>query len=218
MAYSGKGNNGDVLTIVSGHVEWATPTAVGGGLGVTVAALPVVADFETLSAAVSGNNTELNVIGDVVEVANILVPNSGLMVRVIRSAKVNMRTNKFIWDADGDLYMRGGILRHNFSSDNTFFDLNGNNGKLYVENMEIQNSGSATVALMNSLNGEFNGCIFDGPAIVAGERNRLIGCDFINLTIASSGINNTISSSHIPSANPIADNGSGTILNAIRQY
>ncbi len=217
MAYTGKGINSQFLGIESGILKFLLVQA-GGGLGVTVAALPVVADFETLSAAITANNSELNIIGDVAEVANVIVPESGLMVRIIRSAKVNMGANKFVWANDGDVYLRGGTLRHNFSINETFFDLNANNGKLYVENIRIENSGTGTVALMNSFNGEFNGVDFEGDTIVAGERNRLIGCDFTDLTIASSGLNNTISSSHIPVANPIVDNGSGTILSAIRVY
>ena len=215
MAYPGRGNDGDFLGIESGVLRWLQIAAAAGGIGVTVAALPVVADFETLSAA-AVSNTVLNVIGDVIEIADVPVGSSGLTVRMFNSPFIAMGPNSFLWSANGELAIRGPAII-DYGSD-PLFDANGNVGRAIVDGLEINTNLAATGVLTNGTSGRFTGCVYSSGLRLDGIRNTVTGADILLGIVVDAGAENNMISNCQLSPNNIVDAGSGTILSDIRIY
>jgi hypothetical protein len=212
MGHLGKGNPGDLL-----HQVGQKNIVIGKRLldTVTVAALPVVADFETLSAA-AVNNTVLDVIGDVNEVANVPIGASGLTVRMFNNPTIDMAGNSFLWSANGSLALRGPASIDFTSS--PLFDANGNSGRAIVDGMEITTGLAATGILTDGERGRFTGCVFTSGLRLDGIRNTVVGADIgFGIVVDASAENNIISSCQLD-ADEIVDAGSGTILSDIRIY
>ncbi len=212
MGHLGKGQPGDVVSQVGSQ-----NLVIGRRIlrTVTVAALPVVADFETLSAA-AVNNTILDVIGDVIEVADVPIDASGLTIRMFNSPVIEMSGNSFLWSADGDLAIRGPAVI-NFDS-TPLLDANGNVGRAILDGVELNTGLAATGVLTNGERGRFTGCIFGSGLRLDGIRNTVMGADvLLGIIIDAGGENNIVSNSQL-SPNNIVDAGSGTILSDIRIY
>jgi hypothetical protein len=222
MSYPGTGSVSQTLQITSGRAKWQDVVAGGvGGIGVTVAGLPVSADFETMAAAISGNNTILNVIGDTTEPLDVLVTASGLTVRIFNDAEINLQTNSFLWSAPGNVAIRGqGSLRYAIAGgSNTVFDLQSNAGILTVDGLELKNesTGGGLVTITNGTDGRFDKCVWTGDVRIAGERNIISACNMTTTLIIESGsINTHISDTQIDGG--FTDFGSGTLMGDINLY
>lgn len=212
MGHLGKGNPGDVL-----HQVGLRDIVIGLRIlkTVTVAALPVLADFETLSAA-AVDNTVLNVIGDVNEVADVPIDASGLTIVMFNSPTIDMGANSFLWSSDGDLAIRGAAVINYGSS--PLFDANGNTGRAIVDGAGLNTSLAATGILTNGQQGRFTGCIFGSGLRLDGIRNTVMGADILLGIVVDAGAENNMISNCQLSPNDIVDAGSGTILSDIRIY
>lgn len=215
MAYVGKGADELFLGIESGVAKWLqAQAAAGGGIGVTVAGPPVVADFETLNDAIADSNTVLNVIGDVVEPSNVAVGASGLTIRMFNSPTLDMGANSFVWSTDDSLSIRGNAII-NYSA-SPLFDANGNQGRVIVDGAEINNTLVATGVLTNGTRGRFTGCVFGGGLRLDGIKNTVTGADIASgIALDAGGENNIVSSCQLDGS--IFDAASGTILADIRR-
>jgi len=225
MSYIGTGNESQTLQVTSGRARWQDVIAVagggGGGIGVTVAALPVSADFETMVSAISSGNTILNVIGNTTETSDVLVTASGLTVRIFNDAEIDLQTNSFLWSSQSNLAMRGqGSLRYAIvGGTNTIFDLQSNIGIVTVDGLEIKNesTGGGLITITNGTDGRFDKCIWTGDVRIAGERNIISAGDMTTtLTIESGSINNQISDVQIDGG--FTDLGSGTLISDVNIY
>jgi hypothetical protein len=218
MAYLGKGNDTDVITMVSGLIKWAVSTGSGGGgLGVTVGS-GVSADYETVVAALASSETILSVIGDTTEPSNPQVSASGASISIFNNAEVDMGTNSFEWTQGANLNLTGnGRIKFAHSVDTTLFDFNGNAGKLAVNGIELRNESTAITTLTNGIAGRFDKCTVIGEAVLDGTRNAMADCDVSqNITAASGAVNTMFSNTHYGGS--IVDNGSGTILADLLSY
>jgi len=219
MSYPGIGNASQTLQITSGRAKWQDVTD--GGIGVTVAGLPVVADFETMVAAITAGNSILNIIGDTTEPSDVLVTTSGLTVRMFNDAEIDLQTNSVLWSAPGNMAMRGqGSLRYAIAGGtNTIFDLQSNVGIVTVDGLEIKNesTGGGLVTITNGTDGRFDKCIWTGDVRIAGERNLISAGDMTTtLVIESGSINTHISDTQIDGG--FTDSGSGTLMADINLY
>lgn len=224
MAYTGKGQDAQFLGIESGLIKWLQVIqAAGGGLGVTVAALPrFQANFPTINAAISAGNSIINVIGDCEEQFNVSVPSSGLTLKIFADAQVDMTNNSFLWSSSAGLYLNGnGSMRHAASGiEVTLFDFSGNTGKLTVDGIEIVNdTATGSGVLTNGTRGHFSKCVFLGAGTVhlGGQRNTISSSDITgSIVIQSGSTNNHVSDCQLNVG--FTDLGSGTILADINIY
>ena len=220
MSYSGTGNASQTLQIVSGRPKWQD-VAAGGGIGVTVAGLPVQADFETMVAAITAGNSILNVIGDTTEPSDVLVTTSGLTVRMFNDAEIDLGANSFLWSTSGNMAMRGqGSLRYAIAGGtNTIFDLQSNVGRVVVDGLELKNesTGGGFVTISNGTDGRFDKCVWTGDVRLAGERNMISAADITTtLVIESGSIDNQISDIQLNGT--LTDDGSGTLIADVNIY
>ena len=213
MSFHGKGNDGEALSMVSGEIKWAVSTGGGGGgVGVTVAGLPVSADFETVTAALAANETILNVIGDTTEPSDPQVGASGASIVMFNSSDVSMGVNNFEWTQGSNLEIRGnGKITFAHTVNTTLFDFNGEAGRLTVNGIELDNQSSAITTLTNGIRGRFDNCFIVGDAVFNGTRNSISDCEIsLNVIVASGALDTMVSNCNYGGG--LVDNGSGTIF------
>jgi len=232
MTHLGKGNPDDVLyqdgsknlvvgippriSAISGVFDYIVLNS--GTLGssvTTVAGSPIVADFETLSAAAAADNTLVEVIGDVTEVADVLIGASGLTIRMVNDPIITMGANKFAWSSDGSLATRGpAVISH---TSTPLFEASGNVGRVLADGLEITNLLVSTGVLTNGSRGRFNGCVFNNGLRIDGTKNTVLGAEISSgIIFEATSENNMVSSCQL--SGYTSDAGSGNIFSNIRVY
>jgi hypothetical protein len=221
MSYVGVGSQDQVLTLDAGTQKWQDPAVAVGGtgvLGVTVAEF-IPADFPSIVAALAANNTILNVIGDVNEVATINVPSSGLSITIFNASDVNLGTQNFVWTDNSNLDIRGnGFVSYGYASPTEIFDHSGFNlGRVTVDGITLNNNSSAPATLTDGVDGRFSNCVFTGGVLLDGTRNQIDSSDITgDLEIAATSVNGKISSCQVDGS--LTDNGTATVISDTDNY
>lgn len=186
--------------------------ATRGGLGATVAASG--ADYSTVSAAVSGQQTIINVIGSVTENSNIHTGSSGLNIFLYNGATVAMGTNSFSVDSGERLFVIGdGTITYSGAQLGALFN---GSGILYVEGVTINNTNNAAVCLTNMDYARFDSVRFDGDVRICGDFNIYSDCLYRNGTVLfASTANKSAVHGAVTENVLIVDSGTNSIVSDI---
>lgn len=146
--------------------------ATRGGLGATVASSG--ADYTSVGAAISGQQTIINVVGNVYEQANINLGSSGLNLFLYNGATVAMGTNSFSVDTGERLFVIGdGNITYSGAQLGALFN---GSGLLYVEGIGINNTNNNAACLTNMDYARFDSVRFDGDVRICGDFNIYSDC------------------------------------------
>ena len=187
--------------------------------GVTVASgVALDADYTSIGSAIAAYETIINIIGDTDETADVSVGSSGLYIRIVNSATLNMMDNTFLWSEAGNLNMNGtGRVVFEYGSDDTLFDVNSTAGKPKISNINFVNNSSASGYITNATGGRISNATIAGDLFVDGTRNIISSCDIEgNLALASTSDNNIVSMCQLDGV--YWDLGSGNSLATINIY
>lgn len=188
-------------------------SSVRGGFFVTVANQSgVVADYASISGAIASPFNAIYIIGDTVEPGQVQIPSSGLSIKFLNDASLNMGSSNFLWQDNAGVYIEGnGEI---VSTAATLFDANGNSGRIDVKGITITTS-SGTV-LTDGTDGRFSDVILSSGMTISGTRNMIVSSKMQSLEIGAGSTNAIVSDSFVDE--PIVDNGTGTILADIKEY